>query len=117
MFVAGLRPATDDVLELARLVDVDLADKLQTAVNREVKVLALTVPERESILPRLTTRPTDSPSSAASCCGSTRGGLRTGSRRRLECQSLISQRSGDIVSGTRRKERPVVRVRVRVRVR
>ena len=39
------------VLELACLVDdPDLATKLEEAHNREVKVRALTIPERETIL-------------------------------------------------------------------
>jgi hypothetical protein len=44
----------DAVLELARLVDdPDLTDKLEDAFRREVKVLALTIPERTAILAAL----------------------------------------------------------------
>jgi uncharacterized protein (DUF1778 family) len=38
------------VLELARLVDGDLGDKLEDAYGRKVKVLALTIEDRELIL-------------------------------------------------------------------
>jgi hypothetical protein len=50
MFVSGIPLSDGTVLELARLVDRELADKLQTAVDRETTLLALTVPERETIL-------------------------------------------------------------------
>jgi hypothetical protein len=50
VFVAGLPLIHDDVLELARLVEPDLAEKLYAAVDRSQTVLALTVPEREQIL-------------------------------------------------------------------
>jgi hypothetical protein len=50
MFVAGLPLTRDDVLELARLVDPGLADRLHTVVDRGTTVLALTVPERETIV-------------------------------------------------------------------
>jgi len=49
--LAGV-PVTDDaVLELARLVDdPDLADRLETAYARTTRVLALTIPERGTVL-------------------------------------------------------------------
>jgi hypothetical protein len=50
VFVADIQPSTDEVLELARLVTRELAEKLHTAVDRQTTVLALTVPERELIL-------------------------------------------------------------------
>jgi hypothetical protein len=52
--LAGLPVRDELVLELARLVDdTDLADKLEDAYRREVKVLALTIPERTTILAAL----------------------------------------------------------------
>lgn len=54
MFIAGIKIRDEAVLELARLVDdPDLATKLEDAHNRDVKVLALTIPERETILAAL----------------------------------------------------------------
>jgi hypothetical protein len=50
MFVAGLPLRDDNILDLARRVDPDLAAKLYAAVEREQTVLALTTPEREHIL-------------------------------------------------------------------
>jgi hypothetical protein len=42
------------VLELARLVDdADLAEKLEAAYTRNTRVLALTIPQRETILAAL----------------------------------------------------------------
>ena len=51
MHLAGI-PVTDDaVLELARLVnDPTLADRLETAYGRMTRVLALTIPERDTVL-------------------------------------------------------------------
>jgi len=45
-------PVRDDLIhELVRLVgDQELADKLETAYGREVKVLALDIPKRETII-------------------------------------------------------------------
>ena len=54
MYLAGLPIPGSDVLELARLVDdPDLADRLETAYGSETKVLALTIPERSTILAAL----------------------------------------------------------------
>jgi hypothetical protein len=54
VFVCGLPLGDDQVLELARLVDDEqLADRLEDAYRRDVKVLALTIPERETILAAL----------------------------------------------------------------
>jgi hypothetical protein len=50
VFVADMQLSRDDVLELARLVDLELAERLHRAVDRDVKVLGLNVPERETIL-------------------------------------------------------------------
>ena len=48
------------VLELARLVDDPiLADRLETAYGRETKVLALTIPERSTILAALEDPPAE----------------------------------------------------------
>lgn len=48
----------DLILELARLVDDDtLADRLEDCYRRDVKVLALDVPERETITRALDDRP------------------------------------------------------------
>ena len=46
------------MLELARLVDDDaLAERLDTAYSRMTKVLALTIPERETIIQALDEAP------------------------------------------------------------
>ena len=51
MFLAGIPVRTDLVRELARTVDDDeLATKLQTAVVRDVKIIALDFAERDHIL-------------------------------------------------------------------
>lgn len=51
MFLAGVPVRDELVLELARMVDDEaLAEKLEDAYRREVKVMALDVPERETIL-------------------------------------------------------------------
>ncbi len=51
VFVAGIPIRDELILELARLVDDEhLADRLETACGREVKVLALDIPERETII-------------------------------------------------------------------
>lgn len=51
MFVAGLQVADDLILELARHVDdPQLADRLEKAYRDGVRVLALTIAERETIL-------------------------------------------------------------------
>ncbi len=60
VFVAGIPLRDETVLELARLVnDPGLAHKLEDAYRREVKVLALTIPERERILVALENAPVD----------------------------------------------------------
>jgi len=50
MFVAGLPIAREDVLDLARRVDPKLAERLHAAVDGDVKVVALSIEERETIL-------------------------------------------------------------------
>ena len=60
MFVACIRLRDEAVLELARLVDDPvLATKLEEAHNRDVRVLGLTIPERETILAALDDPPTE----------------------------------------------------------
>ena len=50
MHLAGIPLRDELVLELARLVDDDdLGSRLETAYGRMTKVLALTIPERETI--------------------------------------------------------------------
>ena len=49
--LAGIPVRDDDVLELARLVDdPELAAKLEDAFGQMVKMLAMTIPERETII-------------------------------------------------------------------
>ena len=51
MHLAGVPLRDELVLELARLVDDDdLGSRLETAYGRMTKVLALTIPERETII-------------------------------------------------------------------
>jgi hypothetical protein len=51
MFLAGIPVRAELILELARLVDdEELANKLERAYAREVKVLAPDIPERETII-------------------------------------------------------------------
>ena len=51
VFVAGIPIRDELILELARMVDDEqLADRLETAYGREVKVLGLSIDERETIL-------------------------------------------------------------------
>ena len=51
MFVAGIPIRDELILELGRLVDDDeLATRLENAYGREVKVLGLSIPERETII-------------------------------------------------------------------
>ena len=58
--LAGIPIRDQAVLALARLVDdPDLAGKLETAYGRETKVLALTIPERTTILAALEDPPAD----------------------------------------------------------
>jgi len=58
--LAGIPIRDDAILELARLVDdPDLADKLEAAHRSEVKILALEITERETILAALQDPPTD----------------------------------------------------------
>ena len=59
-FSFGVPIRDEAVLELARLVDDPaLADRLETAYGRETKVLALTIPERSTILAALEDPPAD----------------------------------------------------------
>jgi hypothetical protein len=58
MHLAGVPIQDDLVLELARLVDdPDLAERLEQNYGRMTKVLALTIPERETIIPALDDAP------------------------------------------------------------
>jgi hypothetical protein len=58
MFLAGIPIRDDLVLELARLVDdPQLADRLEDAFQRDVRVLALTIPDRETIIRALDDAP------------------------------------------------------------
>ena len=51
MHLAGVPLRDELVLELARLVDDDeIGSRLETAYGRMTKVLALTIPERETII-------------------------------------------------------------------
>lgn len=51
MFLAGIPVRDDLVLELARLVDdPELAIRLEDCYGRDVKVLGLDIPERETII-------------------------------------------------------------------
>jgi hypothetical protein len=51
MVVAGIPIRDELVLELAGLVDdPELADRLESAYNREVKILEIEIPERDTIL-------------------------------------------------------------------
>ena len=63
MQLAGIPIPDADVLELARLLReggfVDVAEKLENGYDRETKVIALTVVDRESILWALDEPPTD----------------------------------------------------------
>jgi len=74
---AGLTVPDRHVLELAglaRKADFNyLAEKLETAYDRETRVLALTIDEREMIIRTSMTRPSRSQSSAAFSCASTSG--------------------------------------------
>ena len=54
LHLAGVPLRDELVLELARLVDDDaLGSRLETAYGRMTKVLALTIPERETIIQAL----------------------------------------------------------------
>ncbi len=58
MHLAGVPLRDELVLELARLVDDDaLSSRLETAYGRMTKVLALTIPERETIIRALDDAP------------------------------------------------------------
>jgi hypothetical protein len=58
MHLGGIPLRHELVLELARLVDDDaLGSRLETAYGRMTKVLALTIPERESIIRALDDAP------------------------------------------------------------
>lgn len=51
MFLAGLPIREDLILALARLVDDEaLAERLESAYGRDVKVLGLDIAERETII-------------------------------------------------------------------
>ncbi len=61
MQLAGIPVRDADVLELARLLREadfeDVAERLENAYDRESRVLALTVPEREAIIRALDDAP------------------------------------------------------------
>jgi len=61
MMLAGLSVPDRDVLELAALLRLarfdDVAEKVEVACDRETKVLALTIPEREAIIRALEDAP------------------------------------------------------------
>jgi len=58
--LAGIPVSDEAILELARLVDdTDLATKLEDAYRRDVKILALEISERETILAALEDPPAD----------------------------------------------------------
>ena len=60
IFLAGIPLRDDALLELARLVDDPaLAEKLETAYGRGVRILALEISERETILAALEDPPAD----------------------------------------------------------
>ena len=60
IFLAGIPLRDDALLELARLVDDPaLAEKLETAYGRGVRILALEISERETILAALEDLPAD----------------------------------------------------------
>lgn len=60
MHLAGIPVRDEAILELARLVDDPLlADKLESAYGRQVKILALEIPEREAILAALEDPPAE----------------------------------------------------------
>jgi hypothetical protein len=51
VFLAGLPVRDELILELARLVDdPDLADRLERAYGDRIRILALDIPERETII-------------------------------------------------------------------
>ena len=52
MYLAGVPVRDDAILELARLLDDDpqLATRLEDAWSRDIRVFALTIPERETII-------------------------------------------------------------------
>jgi hypothetical protein len=58
LFLAGIPIRDDLILELARLVDGDaLADRLEDCYRRQVKLMALDIPERETIIRALDNPP------------------------------------------------------------
>jgi hypothetical protein len=60
MVLAGLFVADDNVLELARLVDDEYLEmRLRSALARDIKVLGLSIDERELILRALLDCPPD----------------------------------------------------------
>jgi hypothetical protein len=59
MFIAGYPVPPSDVLELARLLGDDpLADRLESAYGRDVRVFGLDIAEREQLLWALDEPPT-----------------------------------------------------------
>ena len=59
VFLAGIPVQEELILELARMVDDEaLAERLESCYRRDVKVMGLDVPERETILRALEAPPT-----------------------------------------------------------
>jgi hypothetical protein len=59
MYIAGYAVPSDDVLELARLLGDDLlADRLESAYARQVRVFGLDITEREQVIWALEDPPT-----------------------------------------------------------
>lgn len=84
MFLAGLPVRDDLILELARLADDDtLAERLEAAYGQDVKVLALDIAERETIIRALEDR---RPASRSS--GSAARRIRRPSPRRAHLRAL-----------------------------
>ena len=58
MFVAGIPVRDELILKLARLVDdSELASRVEDCYGRDIKVLGLSVPERETIIRALDNPP------------------------------------------------------------
>jgi hypothetical protein len=59
VFLAGFNVPDSDILQLARLVnDPHLAERLESAYGRQVRVFALDIPEREAMIWALDDPPT-----------------------------------------------------------
>lgn len=79
MHLAGIPVRDEAILELARLVDDPaLAAKLEGAYSHQVKILALEIHERETIIAALDDPPADLAELRAFCSGSSNGGAPKG---------------------------------------